>query len=93
MQDGSILEKLFSADVRLAELKALLTLEREKADPVLRLVTAFGIEPEILAFKLKLPNKVSAQLAFLNGTKISANADSKSIKLLFYNYGVKQTLD
>ena len=93
MQDGSILEKLFSADVRLAELKALLTLERKKMDPVLRLVTAFGIKPEILAFKLKLPNKVAAQLAFLNGTEILANAKSKSIKLLFYTYGVKQTLD
>ena len=93
MQDGSIFEKLFSAGLRLAELKALLTLEREKTDPVLRLVTAFGIKPEILAFKLKLPNKVAAQLAFLNGTEISANADSKSIKLLFYKFGVMQTLD
>ena len=62
-------------------------------DPVLRLVTAFGIKPEVLAFKLKLPNKVAAQLAFLNGTEISAKADLKSIKLLFYTYGVKQTLD
>ena len=93
MQDGLIFQKLFPADVRLAELKDLLTLEREKTDPVLRLVTAFGIKPEILALKLKLPNKVAVQLAFLNGTEISANADSNSIKLLFYNYGVMQTLD
>ena len=93
MQDGLIFEKLFPADIRLAELKDLLTLEREKTDPVLRLVTAFGIKPEILALKLKLPNKVAVQLAFLNGTEISANADSSSIKLLFYKYGVMQTLD
>ena len=93
MQDASILEKLFSANVRLAELKALLSLEKDKTDPVLRLATAFGIAPQTLAYKLRLPNKVAAQLTFLNGTAVSTKADLKSIKSFFYNYGVKRTLD
>ena len=93
MQDGSIFEKLFSANVRLTELKALLSLEKDSMDPVLRLAIAFGIAPETLSYKLKLPNKVADQLTFLNGTEVSTKADSKSIKSFFYNYGVKQTLD
>ena len=41
MQNCSIVEQLFSADIRLSELEALVSFEKEKVDPLRRLATAF----------------------------------------------------
>ena len=93
MQNCSIVEQLFSADIRLSELEALISFEKEKADPLRRLAIAFDAKTKTLASRLKLSNKMSSRLFFLKEMQISKSLDPLSIKSLFYKYGVEEILD